>query len=44
MIKPTEMEKRLGVSVKTLQRWDLDGTWAAHRTPKIEGTIQKNNT
>jgi len=34
MIKPNEMAKRLGMSVKTLQRWDLDGTLVAHRTPK----------
>lgn len=34
MIKLNEMAKRLGVSVKTLQRWDNDGTLVAHRSPK----------
>lgn len=34
MVRLNEMAKRLGVSVKTLQRWDKDGTLVAHRTPK----------
>lgn len=34
MIKPKDMAQRLGVSVKTLQRWDNDGTLKAYRTPK----------
>lgn len=33
MIKPKELARRLGVSVKTLQRWDIDGKLIAHRTP-----------
>lgn len=34
MIKLNEMAKRLGVSVKTLQRWDKAGILVAQRTPK----------
>ena len=30
--KPQEFARILGVSVKTLQRWDRDGTLKAHRT------------
>jgi hypothetical protein len=33
MIKINEMAKRLGVSIKTLQRWDRDGILIAKRTP-----------
>lgn len=33
MIKINEMAKRLGVSIKTLQRWDRDGVLVAKRTP-----------
>lgn len=33
MIKINEMAKRLGVSIKTLQRWDRDGILVAKRTP-----------
>lgn len=33
MLKPKEMAERLGVTVKTLQRWDRSGTLKAHRTP-----------
>lgn len=33
MLKPKEMAKRLGVTVKTLQIWDKKGTLKAHRTP-----------
>jgi resolvase, N terminal domain family protein len=33
MIKVNEMAKRLGVSIKTLQRWDRDGILVAKRTP-----------
>lgn len=32
-IKPKDMAKRLGVSGKTLQRWDMSGNLKAHRTP-----------
>ncbi len=31
--KPKEFAELLGVSVKTLQRWDRDGTLTANRTP-----------
>lgn len=33
MIKLNDMANRLGVSVKTLQRWDKDGILIAKRTP-----------
>lgn len=33
MIKINEMAKRLGVSIKTLQRWDRDEILVAKRTP-----------
>lgn len=33
MIKLNDMANRLGVSVKTLQRWDKDGILVAKRTP-----------
>lgn len=33
MIKINEMAKRLGVSIKTLQRWDREGILVAKRTP-----------
>lgn len=32
-IKPKEFAKLVGVTVKTLQRWDNDGKFKAHRTP-----------
>ena len=31
--KPQEFSKMLGVSISTLQRWDRDGVFVAHRTP-----------
>ena len=31
--KPKAFAELLGVSVKTLQRWDRDGVLKAHRTP-----------
>lgn len=31
--KPKEFAKLLGVSVRTLQRWDKKGLLVAHRTP-----------
>lgn len=31
--KPKDFAELLGVSVKTLQRWDRDGVWKANRTP-----------
>ena len=33
MLKPKEVSERLGVSVKTLQRWDNEGVFKAYRTP-----------
>ncbi len=33
MLKPKEMAERLGVTVRTLQKWDNNGTFKAHRTP-----------
>ena len=33
MMKPQEMAKRLGVSVRTLQRWDNEGRFVAYRNP-----------
>ena len=33
MMKPQEMAKRLGVSVRTLQRWDNEGKLVARRNP-----------
>ncbi|WP_155286311.1 IS607 family transposase [Lacticaseibacillus zhaodongensis] len=34
MLKPKEMAARIGVTVKTLQKWDKDGTLPAFRNPK----------
>ena len=34
IIKPKDMATRLGVSVKTLQRWDNEGILKAYRNPK----------
>lgn len=34
MIKPKEMANRLGISVKTLQRWDREGRLVAYRNIK----------
>lgn len=34
MIKSKDMAQRLGVSVKTLQRWDNEGVLKAHRNPQ----------
>ncbi|BBM81331.1 transposase [Staphylococcus phage vB_SauM-HM01] len=34
MIKPKDMAEKLGVSVKTLQRWDREGILIAKRSPK----------
>ena len=31
--KPNEFARLVGVSVKTLQRWDRDGVLKAHRSP-----------
>ena len=31
--KPQEFAKMIGISVKTLQRWDRDGKLKAFRTP-----------
>ena len=33
MYKPKEMAELLGVTVRTLQRWDKAGTLIAYRTP-----------
>ena len=33
MYKPKEMSKKLGITVRTLQRWDMDGKLKAHRSP-----------
>jgi predicted site-specific integrase-resolvase len=33
MMKPQEMARKLGVSVRTLQRWDNDGKLVAYRNP-----------
>lgn len=33
-LKTGEMAKLLGISIKTLQRWDNEGLFKAHRTPK----------
>lgn len=33
MIKPNEIAKRLGVTVRTLQEWDRNGKFTAHRSP-----------
>ena len=33
MLKPKEMAERLGVTVRTLQKWDKNGTFKAYRTP-----------
>lgn len=32
MFKPSEFARMVGVSVKTLQRWDRRGVLQAHRT------------
>lgn len=34
IMRPGEFAKMYGVHVKTLQRWDRDGTLKAYRTPK----------
>ncbi|EFA22733.1 IS607 family transposase [Bifidobacterium gallicum] len=34
MLKPKDVATRLGVSVKTLQRWDNAGIFPAHRNPQ----------
>ena len=34
--KPKDFSELLGVSVKTLQRWDREGTLKANRTPTNE--------
>lgn len=31
--KPNEFAKIIGVSVRTLQRWDIDGKFKARRNP-----------
>lgn len=33
MIKPNDMAERLGVTVRTLQEWDRNGKFTAHRSP-----------
>ena len=33
ILKPKEMSELLGISVKTLQRWDQEGKLAAYRNP-----------
>lgn len=33
IMKPREMAKKFGVTVKTLQRWDASGKLVAYRTP-----------
>ena len=33
ILKPKDMSQKIGVSVKTLQRWDKAGILKAHRTP-----------
>ena len=33
MLKPKDMAERLGVTVRTLQRWDNEGILKAQRTP-----------
>ena len=38
--RPKDFAELLGVSVKTLQRWDREGTLKANRTP----TDRRNNT
>ncbi len=34
ILKSGEMAKLLGISIKTLQRWDNEGSLPATRTPK----------
>lgn len=33
ILKPKEMSELLGISIKTLQRWDQEGKLAAYRNP-----------
>lgn len=33
MLKPKDMAEKLGVTVKTLQKWDNQGILKAYRTP-----------
>lgn len=33
MLKPKDMAEKLGVTVRTLQIWDNNGTLKAYRTP-----------
>lgn len=34
ILKPKDVVKILNISMKTLQRWDKDGTLPAYRNPK----------
>lgn len=34
ILKPKDVVKILNISMKTLQRWDVDGTFPAYRNPK----------
>ena len=42
--KPKDFAELLGVSVKTLQRWDRDGILKANRTPTDRDIILITNT
>ena len=42
--KPKDFAELLGVSVKTLQRWDREGTLKANRTPLIGVIIPMTST
>ena len=39
--KPKDFSELLGVSVKTLQRWDREGVLKANRTPTIMGQLSR---
>lgn len=39
--KPKEFAELIGVSVKTLQRWDREGILKPTEHPQIEDTIQE---
>lgn len=37
ILKPKDMSQKIGVSVRTLQKWDKTGILKAYRTPTNRG-------
>ena len=44
MLKPKEMAERLGVTVRTLQKWDKNGLLRHTGHQLIVATTRRNNT